>query len=260
MNKKSLLALTLGVSLAVGSLVAGTYNMVQANERPAGMEQEEGRPGKHERQGKPMFNKEHQQELLTLLQIDEETFKQEKSRGKSLAEIGAEHNVGRQEIVDLIVKHMNQHLDKGITEGRLTKEKADEMRSHAAEKAQEMVDGKHMGFDKKHGDKREGHKPPMHNPENQQELLNLLQMDEPTFKQEMDSGKSLGQIAALHNVAKQDVVDLMVKHMNQHIEKGLAEGRLTAEQANEMKNHAAEKAQEMMDHPMMGKHSKHEKQ
>ena len=256
MNKKSLLALTLGVSLAVGSLVVGTYNMVEANHRPAGMEQEEGRPGRQER---PMFNKEHEQELLTLLQIDEQTFRQEKTSGKSLAEIGTAHNVARQDIIDLMVKHMNEHVDKGIAEGRLTAEQGNDMKSHAAERAQGMVDGKHMGFDKKHGDKREGHKPPMHNKENQQELLNLLQIDEPTLKQERDSGKSLGQIATAHNVAQQDVIDLMVKHMSQRIDKDVAEGRLTAEQAAEMKSHAAERAQEMVDRPMMGHHHKPER-
>lgn len=256
MNKKSLLALTLGVSLAVGSLVMGTYTMAQANQRPAGMEQEEGRPEKHER---PMFNKEHQQELLALLQIDEQTFKQEKSSGKSLAEIGAEHNVSRQEIVDLVLKHMNQHLDKGVAEGRLTNEQANEMKTHAAERAQGMVDGKHTGFGKMHGDKKDGHRQPMHNQQNQQDLLNLLQIDEPTFKQEIDSGKSLGQIATAHNVSRQDIVDLMVKHMNQHIDKGLSEGRLTEEKANEMKSHAVEKAQEMIDHNMMGHHQKQER-
>ena len=256
MNKKSLLALTLGVSLAVGSLVVGTYTMAEANHRPAGMEQEEGRPGKHER---PMFNKEHEQELLALLQIDEQTFRQEKSSGKSLAEIGTAHNVPRQDIIDLVVKHMNEHVDKGVAEGRLTAEQADNMKSHAVERAQGMVDGKHMGFDKKHGDKREGHRPPMHNKENQQELLNLLQIDEPTLKQETHSGKSLGQIAAAHNVPQQDVIDLMVKHMNQRIDKDVAEGRITEERANEMKSHAAEKAQEMVDRPMMGHHQKPER-
>lgn len=255
MNKKSLLALTLGVSLAVGSLVMGTNTMVQANQRPAGMEQEEGRPDKHVR---PMFNKEHQEELLALLQIDEQTFRQEKESGKSLAEIGAEHNVSRQEIVDLVLKHMNQHLDKGVAEGRLTEDQAKEMKNHAAEKAQEMVDGKHMGFDKKHGDKNGCHREPMHNKQDQQELLKLLKIDEPTFKQEIDSGKSLGQIATAHHVSQQDIVNLMVKQMSQHIDKELAEGKLTNEQANEMKQHSAEKVQKMIDHPMMKHHQQHE--
>ena len=187
------------------------------------------------------------------------TSKRTEAGGKSLAEIGAEHNVSRQEITNLVLKHMNQHLDKGVAEGRLTAEKANEMRSHATEKAQEMVDGKHMGFDKKHGDKKEGHKQPMHNKQNQQELLNLLQIDEPTFKQEKDSGHSLAQIAEAHNVARQDVVDLMVKHMNQHIDKGLTDGRLTEEKANEMKSHAVEKAEKMIDHTMMEQHQKHER-
>ncbi len=249
MNKKSLLALSLGVSLAVGGLVSGTYTMVQASQRPAGMGLEEGRPERPEKHERHMFNKEAEQELLGLLQIDEQTFRQEKDSGKSLAQIGAAHNVGRQEIIDLVLKQMNQHLEQGVAEGRISEDRANEMREHASAKVQEMVDGKHMGFDKRHGDKKE----------NQQELLNLLQVDEATFKQEMGSGKTLGQIADQHNISRQDIIDLMVKHMNQHIDKDVAEGRLTEQQASEMKNHAAEKTQEMIDHPMMKHHQRPER-
>ncbi|MBP2625340.1 MAG: hypothetical protein H6Q68_51 [Firmicutes bacterium] len=253
MKKKSILALTLGLGLAVGSLTMGTYTMVQANQRPAGME--------HMQMGheKPMFEKENHQEMLDLLQIDEQTFKQEKNSGKSLAEIAAAHNVSRQAVVDLVVKHMNQHIDKGLAEKRLTADQANEMKTSTVEQAQRMVDGQHMGFDKMHGPKECGnekpmHGRPMHDRPDHQELLTLLQIDEQTFKQEAESGKSLAEIASAHNVSRQDLVDLVVKNMNEHIDRRLAES-ITVEQANEMKAHAAEKAQEMVDKKMMEHHA-----
>lgn len=255
MKKKSILALTLGLGLAVGSLTMGAYAIVQANERPAGME--------HMQMGreKPMHDKENRQEILNLLQIDEQTFKQEKDSGKSLAEIAAAHNVSRQAVIDLVVKNMNQHIDKGLAENRITAEKANEMKTNAVEHAQKMVDGQHMGFNKMHGSKKFGnekpmHGKPMHGRLNHQEMLALLQIDEQTFKQEADSGKSLAEIASAHNVSRQDVIDVVVKNMNQHIDKQLAEAHLTVEQADEMKTHAAEKAQEMVDKKMMKHHDK----
>ena len=258
MKKKSILALTLGLGLAVGSLTMGAYSVIQAHERPAGMGHMQMN---HE---KPMYDKENHQEMLNLLQIDEQTFKQEKDSGKSLTEIAALHHVSRQTVIDLVVKHMNQHIDKGLAEGRISAEQANQMKTNAADKAQKMVDGQQMGFDKKHGPRKCGNEQPMngkpmHNSLNQQEMLTLLQIDEQTFKQEADSGKSLTEIGLAHNVPRQDIIDLIARNMNQHNEKGLADQRISVEQANEMKAHAAEKVQNMVDGPIIGHHAKHQR-
>jgi len=229
MKKKKILALTLGLGLAVGSLT-GTYTIAQANQKPAGIQNMQMG---HE---KPMCDKEDHQKMLKLLQIDEQTFKQEADSGKSLAEIGLAHNVSRQAIVDLVVKNMSQHIDKGLADKSITVEKANEMKANAVEKAQKMVDVKPMDFEKMHGSKNNG-------PE---AMLKLLQIDEQTFKQEADSGKSLAEIASAHNVSRQAVVDLVVKDMNEHIERRLAES-ITVEQANEMKTNAVQEAQKMVD-------------
>jgi len=244
MKKKKILALTLGLGLAVGSLT-GTYTMAQANQKPAEIQNMQRG---HE---KPMFDKANHQDLWTLLQIDEKTFKQEADSGKSLVEIAAAHNVSRQDVIDLVVKNMNQQIDKGLAEKRITAEQANEMKSNAVEKAQQMVDEKPMGFNKMHGPERNGHGQPMFGRQNHQEMLTLLQIDEQTFKQEADSGKSLVEIAAAHNVSRQAVIDLVVKNMNQQIDQRLADS-ITAEQANEMKSNAVEKAQQMVDKKMMG--------
>lgn len=243
MKKKSALALTLGLSLAVGSLT-GTYAMAQANQRPPEIQDMQMC------QGQPMMDRENHQKMLKLLQIDEQTFKQEVDSGKSLAEIGAAHNVSRQSILDLVVKDMNQHRNKELTDKRITVAQAKEMESNVVEHAQQMVDGKMMGFDRQHGPEHFGHGGPMHDRQNHQEMLALLQIDEQTFKQEVDSGKSLVEIGAAHNVSRQAIVDLVVKNMNQHIDNRLAQS-ITVEQADEMKTHTVEKAQQMVDGKMM---------
>ena len=225
MKKKKILALTLGLSLAVGSLT-GAYASAQANERPA--EIANAQVG-HQ---KPINDKENNKQLLKLLKIDEKTFKQEQDSGKSLAEIGQAHNVSRQAIVDLIVKNMNQQVDKGLADKSITTEQASEMKTNAPQKAQKIVDGQQ--FDK------------MHNRRSPQELLTLLKIDEQTFKQEASSGKSLAEIGQAHNVSRQAIVDVVVKNMNEHIDNRLAQS-ITAEQATEMKTNAVEKAQKMVD-------------
>jgi len=253
MKKKSVLALTLGISLAVGSLALGTYTLGEANQRPMGTECKQFQ---HDR---PMVDGQKHQEMLKLLQIDEQTFKQEKESGKTLAEIAAGHNISRQAILDMVVKHMNEGIEKGLADGRLSQEQATQMKIHAVEKAEKMIDGKDRGFHKMQGPNKDGNGKPMYDREKHQEILSLLQIDEQTFKQEKSSGKSLAEIAANHNVSRQAVLDVVVKHMNERIEQGLAEQKLTTEQGNEMKAHVLEKAQEMVDNKMMGHHGKHQR-
>ena len=306
MKNKKTLALTLGLGLAMGSLTMGTASMVQANQKPAETQ------NMQTDQGKPMYDKANHQEMLTLLKIDEQTFKQEKDNGKSLAEIAAAHNVSRQTVVDLVVKHMSKHIDKGVTEKRLTKEQATAMKTNVVDKAQKMVDGQLTGSDKMDNtqnpqdmnsaqdsqtvnntqnpqDVNNTANPQVSNitqnpqdinnttnpqavnntqnsqdvnntanpqavnnaPNPQlQEMLTLLKIDEPTFAQEQNSGKSLAKIAATHHVSRQAVVDLVVKQMNQEIDTDLAEKRVTADQAKEMKTNVAAKAKELVDKDM----------
>jgi len=229
MKKKSALALTLGLGLAVGSLTMGVPTTTHANQRPAGIHNTQTN---HE---KALINQKDHQEMLALLQFDEQNFQQEIDKGKSLMEIGASHNVSRQTIVDLIVKSMIHQIDKAVVDKEITSQQATEMKTNAVEKAQQIVDLQPMGINK------------MHDKQALQEMLTVLQIDEQTFKQEIDSGKSLTEIGTIHNIARQDIVDLIAKNMTQQIDNGLAEKQITAQQAEEMKTNVMQKAQDMVD-------------
>lgn len=186
-----------------------------------------------------MHNRLVSPEILALLQIDEQTFTQERSSGKTLAQIAAAHNVSRQVLVNQVVKEMNQRIDQGVADKRITAARAAEMKTNTMDQAQKMVDGQPMPFDK------------MYNRPASPEMLTLLQMDEQTFRQEQNKGKTLAQIAAAHNVSRQAMVNLVVKEMNQHIDQGVADERITAVQATEMKINAVDQAQKIVDKNMM---------
>jgi predicted DNA-binding protein YlxM (UPF0122 family) len=223
MKKKSALAFTLGLSLAVGSLT-GSYTIAQANEKPAEIQvRQSGEIQPIQMDNQKPVDKNHQ-ELLKLLQIDEQTFNQEQSNGSSLGEIATKHKVSRQAVVDLNVKQMNEQIDQGVTEKRITPQQAKEMKSSALEEVQRTMDTKPM---------RSG---AVNDTKNHQELLKLLQVDEQTLRQEQSKGKSLGEIAKDHKVSRQAVVDLGMKQLNEQIDKGLTEKRITPEQAKDMKS------------------------
>ena len=254
MKSKKALALTLGLGLAVGSLTMGVATIAQANEKPARIQ--------HMQIGhqRTIYDQVNHNELLTLLQIDEQTFEQETYSGKSLAQIGSAHKASRQAIIDVVVNHMNHQIDKGLRDNRITAAQATKMKTNAVETAQRMIDRQPMGpmgpmgpmalmehmgpmgpmgFDK------------MHNRPVSPEMLILLQTDEQTFIQEQRSGKTLAQIATIHNVSRQAMVNLVVKEMSQHIDQGVTDNRITAAQATEMKTNAVDRAQKMVDKNMM---------
>ena len=249
-NKKvrKILALTLGLGLAVGSLT-GSYTIAQANERPAGIENTQTG---HE---KLIFDKADHQEILTLLQIDEEAFKKDVDSGMSLTEIAASYHISRRPVVDAVVNNINKQIDKGLADKRITVEQANELKANSVKKAQMIVDIKPIGFDnvndKQAPQGANDQQASKDGNQNLQEMLTLLKIDAQTFQQEQASGKSLAGIAAAHNVPRQAVVDLVTKDMNKQIDTGLAEKRITAEQAKEMKTNAVQKVQEIVDRSMV---------
>ena len=238
-NKKvrKVLALTLGLGLAVGSLTMGTASIAHASQDPAGIQNTQTTTDKStndKQMAQNSNNKQNLQEMLKLLKIDEPTFAQEQANGKSLGEIAATQHVSRQAVVDLVVKNMNRQIKQGVADKSITKEQATEMKANAVAQAQQVVDGKSGASDR----------------QLPRELLTLLQIDEQTFKQEADSGKSMVEIGAAHNVSRQAIIDVLVKDMNDNIDKGLAEKRVTAEQAKEMKTNYATQAQQLADQKM----------
>ena len=242
MRNKKALAITLGLGLAVGSLTMGTATIAEANQRPTGMHNMQM---SHQR---TIYDEVNHNEMLALLEIDEQTFKVEADSGKSLAQIGSAHHASRQAILDLVVRHMNHQIDKGVRDNCMTAAQATVMRTDVVVTAQKMIDRKPMGFMGAMGpigfDK-------MHNRPVSPEMLKLLQIDEQTFRQEQGSGKSLAQIAVTHNVSRQAVVDLVAKNMIQKINQGVTDKIITVAEAKEMKINVEDQSQKMVDKSMM---------
>ncbi|MGE5701245.1 MAG: hypothetical protein ACM32O_01845 [Clostridia bacterium] len=81
-------------------------------------------------------------ELQKLLKLDEQALRAEWKSGKSLAEIAQEKGVSREELSRLIAKHHNEILQKAVEEGRLSKEKAEEMKARTDEFVKHVIDKK----------------------------------------------------------------------------------------------------------------------
>ena len=59
--------------------------------------------------------------------------------GKTIADVANENGVAPQTVIDALVAEMNTHIDQAVTDGRITAERAEEMKANAVEKITTFV-------------------------------------------------------------------------------------------------------------------------
>lgn len=109
--------------------------------------------GKH---GGAMGNMHETMALVAgILGIDVKTLREEHHAGKSLADIARAHNVDPQRVIDALVAEANKKIDAAVASGRLTPEKAAEMKTSVVERVTKRVNDADEQGDKgpRHGPK-----------------------------------------------------------------------------------------------------------
>ncbi|WP_139488524.1 hypothetical protein [Brevibacillus dissolubilis] len=180
-------------------------------------------------------------ELLTLLKLDEEGLKTQLQAGKSLAEIAEAQGVSKDSVIELIKKQNNERIDQAVTDGKLTAEQAAELKAQFDSKVAEMIEKTGIGVGK--GGFGKGHRGFFHS----EELHTLLKLDEEGLKTQLQAGKSLAEIAEAQGVSKDSVIELIKKQNNERIDQAVTDGKLTAEQAAEMKTQFDSKVAELIE-------------
>ena len=225
--KKKLLPITLGLALMA---IAGTAYAQSAttptttnssfHQKAAG---DKTRLGGHA----PMVN----QELLTLLKLDEATFHTELKAGKTLAAIGEAAGVTKQQIIDLLVSQDAAKLAQAVTDGKITQAEADTRKAKQLENVTKRVDqagnlgGKGPGGPGGKGPEgRGGHGGPggQGGPGGGgpgEALSTLLGLTPQEIGTQMHAGKSLSEIALEKGISKQQLIDALVKSETEKITK-----------------------------------------
>lgn len=83
----------------------------------------------------------HNQHLLNLLNIDAENLKTELDEGKSLLTIAKEHDVSEQNLKELLQNDMSDRLAQSVQEGRLSSDKANEIKANMAKHIDDLING-----------------------------------------------------------------------------------------------------------------------
>ena len=226
MNKNTKWFLALGVAAMIGTNgLAMTAGASEKQTAPDGKRPADKSEFRHKRE-----HKVDNTALLTILKIDEETFRAERKTGKSLVVIAKEHGVSEQELQEFMLQQMTQRMEASIKAGKITAEQAEKMKADMEKRVTGMINGEGAMHRSMHGPMDKG---PMHEKRrfDNSQMLKLLNIDEETFRTEMRAGKSLAVIAKEHGVSEQALKETMLNQMDQRLEADVKAGRLTAEEA-----------------------------
>lgn len=235
-NKKWLIAVSIATMVAANGLVMAATPAQQNDTRTDGARHAFANKGDFADQGKMRGFHGDDSKLLELLKIDAETLRTEIRAGKTLVAIAQEQGVSEQTLQEFMVKELTQRIDDGVKAGRLTSEQAENMKKDMDKKVSDMINGK-MPM-RGHG--------PMRGLADNTKLLALLKIDAQTLKTEMQAGKTLVTIAKEHGVSEKSLKSFIVKDMTQRIDEGVKAGRLSEDQAKNMKKDLDKRVSDMI--------------
>jgi hypothetical protein len=166
------------------------------------------------------------QVIADALGEDVATLQSDLQSGKSIADIAAEKNVELSTIVDAVVAQRQDALNTAVTDGRLTQEQADAQIALLKANLNVMFT---QTFDQQAGDRpgfgqRGGGMVDV--------LAKALGVDAATLQTDLQSGKTIADIATEKNVELSTVVDAVVAERAAALNAAVTSGRLTQEQVD----------------------------
>jgi len=173
---------------------------------------------------------DHLEAAATALGMTSAEVKTQLQSGKSLAEIATSKGVAVQKVIDAIVADVKAEIAEKVTDGKLTQAQADTMITGAESKVTSIVNGE-VPFGRGHEKLRDRHH--MFG-DHLEAAATALGMTSAEVKTQLQSGKSLAEIATSQGVAVQKVIDAIVADVKAEIAEKVTDGKLTQAQADTM--------------------------
>jgi phosphoglycolate phosphatase-like HAD superfamily hydrolase len=168
--------------------------------------------------------------VAAVLNMTEADLKTQLDAGKSLADIAAAQNVKVQLVIDAVVADMKAHEAAEVASGETTQAEADAKLADVVARATDIVNGvRPAGMPEGMAGGMGGRGP---SPESITAIAKVLNMTEAQLQTEVQSGKSLADIAAAQNVKVQLVIDAVVADMKAHEAAEVASGETTQAEAD----------------------------
>ena len=164
--------------------------------------------------------------IASVLKLTEAELKTQVQSGKTLAQIATAQGVDVKVVIDTIVADVKTHIADEVTSGEITQAQADTKLAGLTAKVTEMVNTVRPA----RGEGMRGG--PHGGGKNVAAIASVLKLTEAELKTQVQSGKTLAQIATAQSVSVQSVINVLVADMQAHIAEELASGEITQAQAD----------------------------
>lgn len=163
--------------------------------------------------------------IASILKLTEAELKTQVQSGKTLAQIATAQSVSVQSVINVLVAGMQAHIAEELASGEITQAQATSKLAGVTSKAIERVNSVQSarGEGSRGGSKGPG--------KSVAAIASVLKLTEAELKTQVQSGKTLAQIATAQGVSVQAVINVLIADMQAHIAEELASGKITQDQA-----------------------------
>jgi hypothetical protein len=205
--------------------------------------------------GKGLRGTPHLETVADVLDIDVDDLAAQLKDGASIADIAGATTV--QAVVDALVAEHETRIDEAVADGRMTQERAEEVRTALADRVDAMVNGEHptgfksFGMDRLHG--RGGFDGfGFRGSFNLATIADELGLSIDELRELLAGGSTLAEIADVQGVATDTLVDTLLADLGEKLEALVADERLTRERADEIREGSAAMIESMINGEMPG--------
>jgi len=165
-------------------------------------------------------------DLAEFLGISREELTGSLQSGKTIVQIAAEKGISEQQLVDFMAEKYSERIEQKVADGKITAEQADKLKQSMADRIKNDLNrtgtqmGRGMGYI--------------------EELAGFIGISKEDLLAARRSGKSMVQIAGEKGITEQQLVDHMMVKFSSKIDQKAADGKITAEQEEQLKQSMAE--------------------
>lgn len=197
----------------------------------------------------------HLETVADVLDIDVDDLAAQLKDGASIADIAGAAKV--QAVVDALVTEHETRIAEAVADGRLTQEKAEEVRTALADRVEAMVNGEHptgfksFGMDRFHG--RGGFDGfGFRGSFNLETIADELGLSIDQLRELLADRSTLAEIAEEQGIATDTLIDTALDGLDEKLDTLVGDGRLTRERADQIRQGSAAMIESMINGEMPG--------
>lgn len=139
--------------------------------------------------------------VAQILNVTPQELLKDLRQGQSIAQVAQSKGVAEQQVIDAIVKDLSASIDKRVQDGKLSQEKADQLKAGLPDRVKQMVE--HQGPWKKEGRSFRG--------ASLKDVASILGMSQQDLVNQLKSGKSIVEVAQSKGISEDQLVDQLLQ-------------------------------------------------